>query len=188
MHELRCTPAQTVGPFFHCALPYLDGSRLVTDAHGGAVRLYGTVYDGAGGGVPDALVELWQPGPDGGIVQQTGSLRRDGAAFSGWGRCATDATGRYGFTTLRPGPPGAERAPFFAITVFARGLLDRLFTRAYLPDGNLAAEPLLSTLDVTQRSTLVCVTETGASAGYRFDIHLQGERETVFLAYYGDRE
>ena len=183
MPELACTPAQTVGPFFHCVLPYPGDNRLVDEAHTGAVRLHGTVYDGAGAGIPDALVELWQPGPDGRVVQQTGSLRRDGAAFTGWGRCATDAAGGYGFTTLRPGPPSTGRAAFFAITVFARGLLNRLFTRAYLPDENLAAEPLLSTLDAARRNTLVCAADAG---GYRFDIRLQGERETAFLGYYGD--
>ncbi|MGH3970712.1 MAG: protocatechuate 3,4-dioxygenase subunit alpha [Mycobacterium sp.] len=186
MHELACTPAQTVGPFFHCVLPYPGDNRLVADTGSGAVRLHGTVRDGAGAGVPDALVELWQPGPDGRIVAQPGSLRREGAAFTGWGRCATDAAGHYGFTTLVPGPPAAGRAAFFAITVFARGLLNRLFTRAYLPAANLDAEPLLATLDAARRQTLVCVADPAAS-GYRFDIHLQGERETVFLTYYRGR-
>lgn len=166
MREFACTPGQTVGPFFHCALPYPGDNRLVDDDHPGAVRLHGTVYDGAGEGVPDALVELWQPDPDGNVVRKAGSLRRDGA-FTGWGRCATDPAGRYTFTTLTPGPPG-----FFAIAVFARGLLNRLFTRAYLPD----SEPLLS-------ETLLCAAEP---TGYRFDIHLQGEHETVFLVYHGD--
>lgn len=182
MAELACTPGQTAGPFFGCGLPYPGDNRLVADTHTGAVRLHGTVYDGAGAGIPDALVELWQPGPDGRIVTQTGSLRRDGAAFTGWGRCATDAAGRYHFTTLMPGAPAGGRCAFFAITLFARGLLNRLLTRAYLPRANLDIEPLLAGLDATRRDTLVCGED---STGYRFDIHLQGERETVFLAYYG---
>jgi protocatechuate 3,4-dioxygenase alpha subunit len=135
MHELACTPGQTVGPFFHCAL--------------------------------------------------TGSLRRNGAAITGWGRCATDAVGHYSFTTLAPGAPAVGRAAFFAITVFARGLLNRLFTRAYMPHANLDVEPLLARLDAARRDTLICRGELGDSAGYRFDIHLQGEPETVFLAYCG---
>ncbi|OBI44347.1 protocatechuate 3,4-dioxygenase subunit alpha [Mycobacterium kyorinense] len=183
MSEFACTPGQTVGPFFHCALPYVGDHRLAGDTVAGAIQLHGVVFDGAGVGVPDALVELWQPGPDGSIVAQPGSLRRDGAAFTGWGRCATDAAGRYAFTTLPPGPVTAGRAAFFAITVFARGLLNRLFTRAYVPHGDLAAEPLLSALDTARRNTLLCVAEPG---GYRFDIHLQGEHETIFLSYHGD--
>ncbi|BBU23244.1 protocatechuate 3,4-dioxygenase subunit alpha [Mycobacterium xenopi] len=179
------TPGQTVGPFFHCALPYDGDSRLVSDAHVGAVRLYGTVYDGAGQAVPDALVELWQPDPDGNIVQRPGSLRRDGSTFTGWGRSATDSAGRYSFTTVAPGSPSAGRPAFFALTVFARGLLNRLFTRAYLPGGDFGADPLLAGLDAARRQTLICIGEAGAT--YRFDIHLQGVDETVFLAYGGDR-
>lgn len=178
MAELACTPGQTVGPFFHCALQYAGDNQLAD-----AVRLSGTVYDGAGDAVPDALIEVWQPGPDGRIVRREGSLRRDGQTFTGWGRCATDADGHYSFSTLTPGA-AAGRAAFFAITVFARGLLDRLFTRAYLPDSDLDADRLLNGLDAARRQTLICAAENG---GYRFDIHLQGRNETVFLAYGGDR-
>jgi len=181
MAELACTPGQTVGPFFHCALAHPGDNQLVGYAHAGAIRLHGTVYDGALDAVPDALVELWQTGPDGNIARQAGSLRRDGETFTGWGRCATDAAGRYSFSTLTPGAP-AGRAAFFAITIFARGLLNRVFTRAYIPDAGLDADRLLSALDAAPRQTLICTAETG---GYRFDIHLQGAHETVFLAYPG---
>jgi protocatechuate 3,4-dioxygenase, alpha subunit len=181
MVELACTPGQTVGPFFHLALPYPGDSRLVSDADPGAIRLHGTVYDGAGDAVPDALVELWQPCPDGRIARQAGSLRRDGQTFTGWGRCATDAAGHYSFTTLTPGAP-AGRAAFFAMTVFARGLLNRVFTRAYLPHADPDTDRLLGAVHVARRKTLFCTAEPG---GYRFDIHLQGPHETVFLAYRG---
>jgi protocatechuate 3,4-dioxygenase alpha subunit len=173
MAELACTPGQTVGPFLHLGLPC--DSDLVDDSDAAAVRLHGTVYDGAGEEVPDALVELWQADPAGRIPGRVASLRR----FTGWGRAATDAAGRYGFTTVTPGGDG--RPAFFALTVFARGLLDRLFTRAYLPGADPDADPLLGTLDAERRATLLCVAESRAA--YRFDIHLQGPRETVFLAY-----
>ncbi|OBH86898.1 protocatechuate 3,4-dioxygenase subunit alpha [Mycobacterium scrofulaceum] len=185
MTECACTPGQTVGPFLDLGLPYPGGDALVGERHPHAVRLRGAVYDGAGEAVPDALVELWQPDGAGRIPRQAGSLRRrhDGdAPFTGWGRCATDAAGRYAFTTLAPGPTEPGRPPFFALTVFARGLLDRLFTRAYLPDGNVGADPLLVALAAERRATLLCVRESDC-ADYRFDIHLQGPRETVFLAY-----
>jgi protocatechuate 3,4-dioxygenase, alpha subunit len=151
MSELACTPGQTVGPFLDLGLPC--HTRLVDDA--AAVRLHGTVFDGAGEPVPDAVVELWQSG-------------------AGWGRAATDGAGRYGFTTV-------ASPPFFALVVFARGLLDRLFTRAYLPGAEL--DPVLGALDADRLATLWCVAESRAD--YRFDIHLQGPRETVFLAYRG---
>ena len=182
MTESARTPGQTVGPFLALGLPYPGDSALVGAGHPHAVRLHGTVYDGDGAAVPDALVELWQPDSTGRIPRQCGSLRRDPAAFTGWGRCATDTAGRYGFTTLAPGSAGTGRPPFFALTVFARGLLDRLFTRAYLPGGDPEADPLLVSVDGERRSTLLCVAEN-CCAGYRFDIHLQGPRETVFLAY-----
>ena len=97
------------------------------------------------------------------------------------------ARGVAAFTTKMSGLPArshsstvAPAAPFFAVTVFARGLLDRLFTRAYLPAA--ADDPFLATLDPDRRSTLV-VTEPQPGGGYVFDVYLQGERETVFLSY-----
>ncbi|MGD1173822.1 protocatechuate 3,4-dioxygenase subunit alpha [Mycobacterium seoulense] len=184
MTECICTPGQTVGPFLDLVLPYPGDSALVGDDDPRAVRLHGRVYDGAGEGVPDGLVELWQPDGEGRVPRQAGSLRRDATTFTGWGRCATDAAGHYGFTTVAPGAASAGRPPFFALTVFARGLLDRLFTRAYLPGGDPGADPLLAGLDAERRATLLCVSESDCR-DYRFDIHLQGPRETVFLAYRG---
>lgn len=207
------TPGQTVGPFFGYALPYPRGNELVEPGTPGAVRLHGTVYDGAGAPVPDALIEIWQADPSGAVVRRTGSLLRDGT-FTGWGRAETDREGGYWFRTLSPGATEPGRAPFFAVTVFARGLQDRLFTRAYLPDAGagpdlLAADPLLASLEPGRRATLVADRETdgslrngaepslrygaepslrcGAEPSLRFDIRLQGgpagEEETVFLTY-----
>ena len=175
------TPGQTVGPFFGLSLPYGDGPVLVPPGHAGAVRLHGRVLDGAGDPVPDALLELWQPDPAGAVVRRAGSLHRDGRTFTGWGRAATDAAGQWSFSTLAPGPARAGAAPFFALTVFARGLLDRLWTRVYLPGPEevLAADPLLASLPPRRRRTLVAVVEPG---GFAHDIVLQGPDETVFLA------
>jgi protocatechuate 3,4-dioxygenase alpha subunit len=173
-----------VGPFFGYALPFDRDNELVPLSHPSAVRLHGRVTDGEGRGVPDALLELWQAAPDGSVVQQGGSLRRDGWTFTGWGRASTDPEGSYVFTTLRPGPTAPGRAAFFAVTVFARGLLNRLFTRAYLPDDTeaLSADPCLSSLDIDRRATLVCGAD---DTGYAFDVRLQGDGETVFLRYPG---
>jgi protocatechuate 3,4-dioxygenase alpha subunit len=177
------TPGQTVGPFFGLALPFPHDSELVPPGTPGAVRLHGAVLDGAGEPVPDAILELWQAGPHGTVVQEPGSLRRHGGSFTGFGRSSTDAEGRYSFTTLVPG------APFYSLTVFARGLLDRLFTRAYLPG---ASDPFLEGLDGERRATLMAVADQpgpkpgpdpGSTPGYTFDVRLQGEGETVFLSY-----
>jgi protocatechuate 3,4-dioxygenase alpha subunit len=176
------TPGQTVGPFFGYALPYEGGGDLVPRGHPGAIRLHGTVLDGAEHPVPDALVEIWQADAAGEAVARPGSLHRDGYTFTGWGRSATDRTGHYSFTTLTPGPARAGQMPFIALTVFARGLLNRLFTRVYLSadDSALPRDPLLSNLDPDRRRTLVAEPDAG---GYSFDIRLQGDHETVFLSY-----
>jgi protocatechuate 3,4-dioxygenase, alpha subunit len=170
--SLTPTPGQTVGPFFGYALPFPHDNELVPPATPGAVRLHGRVYDGAGDPVPDAILELWQTDAEGRVVQEAGSLRRDGFTFTGWGRASTDREGRYVFSTLVPG------APFFALTVLARGLTNRLFTRAYLPEAG--GDPFLAALDEPRRSTLLT---TRDETGFEFDVHLQGERETVFLTY-----
>jgi protocatechuate 3,4-dioxygenase alpha subunit len=166
------TPGQTVGPFFGYALPFPHDDELVRPGTPGAVRLHGRVLDGAGDPVPDAILELWQADAEGHVVQQPGSLVRDGWTFTGWGRASTDRSGHYSFTTLAPG------APFFAVTIFARGLLDRLFTRAYLPEHQ--DDPFLATVAADRRATLVAARD---DTGWVFDVHLQGDRETVFLSY-----
>jgi protocatechuate 3,4-dioxygenase alpha subunit len=184
--RLVATPGQTVGPFFHDALPYPRGHELVPPSTAGAVRLHGTVYDGGGAPIPDALLEILQADPAGRLPLAEGSLRRDGNVFTGWGRAATDSGGRYSFTTLEPGPTDEGAAAFFAVVVFARGLLNRLFTRAYLPGPVTDSDPFLGTLAPARRETMVVVREDDGSL--RFDVHLQGDRETVFLAFVGHGE
>ncbi|MFY0407556.1 protocatechuate 3,4-dioxygenase subunit alpha [Solicola sp. PLA-1-18] len=179
--SLPPTPGQTVGPFFGYALPFEGGPDLVPASHPEAVRLHGRVLDGAGDPVPDALLELWQADADGTVVQRHGSLHRDGYTFTGWGRAATDRSGGYQFVTVRPGTSEPGRAAFFSLVVFARGLLDRLHTRVYLPGQDaLASDPLLSSLDDEGRRGLVAVED---ATGLRFDVHLQGDRQTTFLRY-----
>lgn len=177
------TPAQTVGPFFGYALPYDGGPQLVAPGSSGSIRLHGTVYDGDGAPIPDAMVEIWQPDQHGRISQQPGSLSRDGHTFTGWGRTEVNYEGQFTFTTVNPGPTAPGKAPYILLTVFARGLMDRLFTRVYMPEDRqaLGADPLLSTLAEDRRSTLIAHRDD--DGGLRFDIRLQGEDETVFLTY-----
>lgn len=178
------TPGQTVGPFFGYALPFPGDNELVPPGRADAIRLHGTVTDGLDAPVPDAILELWQADSSGAVVQQEGSFKRDGWTFTGWGRASTDDNGHYTFSTVRPGPTAPGRPALFMITVFARGLTNRLFTRAYLPDDAAAldADPLLARLTGEERATLVTTAEP---SGYRFDVVLQGQRETVFLRYPG---
>jgi protocatechuate 3,4-dioxygenase alpha subunit len=158
---LPLTPSQTVGPFFAIGLRETVGPHAVPEGTPGAMRISGQVFDGDGAPVPDALVELWQP--------------------EGVCRCATDEEGHFAVLTVKPaGDAFAIGAPHIDLAVFARGLLDHLVTRLYFPqeaEAN-AADPLLTSLTPEQRSTLIATHDEG---GLRFDIHLQGPRETVFF-------
>lgn len=181
--KLVPTPGQTIGPFYGYALPFEKDNVLVSQANPRSVRLHGVITDGKGEVIPDALLEIWQADEHGNVVSRDGSLVRDGYTFTGWGRVAVDNVGHYTFTTVNPGATEAGKAPFIMLTVFARGLLNRLFTRIYLPEDTeaLAADPLLASLSEAERSTLIATRE--ADGSLRFDIRLQGENETVFLSY-----
>ncbi|MGN6751543.1 MAG: protocatechuate 3,4-dioxygenase subunit alpha [Intrasporangium sp.] len=177
------TPGQTIGPFYHFALPYEGGERLVAPGSAGSIRLHGFVTDGQGVGIQDSMLEIWQADGSGVIPRQPGSLTGDPGAFTGFGRISTWRDGGYSFTTIAPGATSKGRAPFIAMAVFARGLLGRLFTRVYLPDDpeTLANDPFLSSLDEDRRSTLIATPDDDGS--FRFDVRLQGDRETVFLQF-----
>ncbi|MFJ5862150.1 protocatechuate 3,4-dioxygenase subunit alpha [Pseudarthrobacter sp. NPDC092439] len=177
------TPGQTVGPFYGYALPFAKDRELLAPGSPGSVRLQGTVYDGAGEPIPDAILEIWQPDAEGNVVQRTGSLVRDGYTFTGWGRSAVGNTGQFTFTTVNPGPTEPGAAPFISVAIFARGLMNRLFTRVYLPEDQeaLAKDALLRSLEPERRSTLVA--RRDPDGGLTWDIRLQGEGETVFLDF-----
>jgi protocatechuate 3,4-dioxygenase alpha subunit len=183
------TPSQTIGPFFHDALLDRDRSRLVPLDHPSAIRIEGTVYDGAGEVVPDAMVEIWQADPTG-RYNQPGDDREElplEERFSGFGRSGTVDGGRFSFVTVKPGPISGSgdqmEAPHVMVSVFARGLLKRVVTRMYFPDEEEmnAADPVLTSIeDPELRKTLVAHDEGGV---LRFDIHLQGENQTAFFEF-----
>ncbi len=164
---LTLTPSQTVGPFLHIALAETAKRFAVSAESADAIRVSGTVIDGAGVGVPDALIETWQ-------------------ADSLFARCPTDDDGRYEIYTRKPPPmdtvDGTPQAPHLSVSVFARGLLDRVVTRIYFPDEEAAnaADPTLLTVPGERRHLLVATAE--APGQYHFDINLQGDHESVFLA------
>jgi len=196
MHGL--TPSQTVGPFLAIGLPWPDGPQVVRPDTPGAIVIGGQVLDGAGDPVPDALVETWQAAPDGTFAHPddprgpgggaNGSTRDDG--FRGFGRSATDSDGHWEIVTLRPGqvaaPGGGTQAPHLDVSVLARGLLDRVVTRIYLPDEAAAnaADPVLTSIDDPDRRATLVAQPTGQPGCFRFDIGLQGWSgglETVFF-------
>ena len=191
--RLATTPSATVGPYLAIGLTWADGPYAVAEGTAGAIWLRGRVFDGNGDLVPDAMIETWQADPDGGFDHPdapAGERRFPG--FRGFGRSHTvEPAGEYGVLTLKPGRvddgKGGLQAPHVDVSVFARGLLDRVVTRIYFADeaaANAEDDALLSLPDDESRQTLIA---QPTDDGYRLDIHLQdcadkGMRETVFFA------
>lgn len=180
---LRGTPGQTIGPFFKFGLEYDGGPYVVPPHSPGSLFIRGNVYDGGGFPIPDGIVEFFGADSDGTIAATRGSLHRDGHAFTGWGRSATNDEGKYFFWTREPGATTEGAARFFAVVLFARGLPNKLHTRIYLPDDEaaLANDPVLSSLSPKERASLIATRDEDGSL--RHDLWMQGEKETVFFAY-----
>lgn len=184
---LKESASQTAGPYVHIGLmpnyagiPMYGGADpgntiFGAQAKGDSITISGFIYDGTGTKVRDAVVECWQA---------------DGAGIyhpdQGWGRSACDAeTGRFEFQTVKPGPvpfpDGRLQAPHVTLYIVARGINMGLNTRIYFADEAEAndADPVLSRIEHKGRiETLLAQPEAD---GYRFDIRLQGEGETIFF-------
>lgn len=169
------TASQTVGPYFHIGLDRLYMADLAGSTAGEKFTIRGHVLDGDGKPVSDALIELWQAGPDGRFAQP---------GFAGFGRIATDAEGAFRFVTLKPGAvPGVDgkpQAPHIAVHVFMRGLLRHLVTRIYFPDETAnATDAVLALVPAARRATLVA--RTAGPGLLEWNVILQGGDETVFF-------
>ncbi|WP_454759580.1 protocatechuate 3,4-dioxygenase subunit alpha [Caulobacter segnis] len=195
------TPSQTVGPFFHYGLPWKGGADLVGQSDMGArpelfpeehyvlnlspprgavsgevIILEGLVTDADGKPAPDAMIEIWQ-------ANAAGRYASSDDGFIGFGRASTSEDGLYRFKTVRPGtvpgPGNSQQAPHIAVSVFGRGVIKRLATRVYFEGApQNAADPILALVPAERRDTLIAREQDGV---WRFDIVLQGERETVFF-------
>lgn len=188
------TPSQTVGPFFAYGLtpeqygyPYASiAGGTVAGIEGEAViTVEGRVFDGAGDVVPDALIEIWQA--DGaGRYNHPADRRASNRTFGGFARCGTgtDPEKRFVFRTVKPGSVDGEQAPHINVIVFMRGLPCHAYTRLYFPEEAAAnaADPVMASAPEDRRGTLVAqrMARDGGTV-YRFDIHMQGDNETVFF-------
>jgi len=192
------TPSQTAGPYVHIGLmpnfcgidgvfPKDPGSRLVdADTRGVRIAVHGRVYDGDGEPLRDAVIETWQADAAGRYPAPAAARGGDGDC-SGWGRVACDLdSGEYLVETVKPGAvpfiDGRPQAPHITLWIVARGINIGLHTRLYFDDEAEAnaADPLLSSIEPRERAVTLLATAAG-DGRYRFDIHLQGPRETVFL-------
>jgi len=185
------TPSQTVGPFFAIGLPWPEGPYAVPPGTPGAIRIRGTIYDGAGTPIPDHLIETWQADPDGRFCDLHGyGGGSELPGFRGFARHGVeDGDGTYEIVTVKPGrvpePGGRLQAPHIDVSVFARGMLNRVVTRIYFADEEQAnaEDPVLARVAADRRHTLLATPEEG---GYRFDIRIQAPPgspglETVFF-------
>lgn len=192
---LKQTPSQTVGPFFAYGLtpeqygyPFTSiagGDLASEEAEGERIRIEGRVLDGEGQPISDAMVEIWQADGQGRYAHPL-DKRSSNTGFKGFGRVGTgvDPQCRFIFNTVKPGSVDGRQAPHINVIVFARGLLIHACTRIYFSDEAEAnaRDPVLAMVPSERRKTLIAQRDTsGPDVVYRFDIHMQGDAETVFF-------
>ena len=203
LNYLAETPSQTAGPYVHIGLiPHQAGFDIfernfsndltAPETRGERIRIEGTVFDGAGAPIRDALVEIWQANAEGKYNHPADRQEKpaDGS-FRGWGRTGADfRTGGWFFETVKPGAVigrsgRGTMAPHVNFWIVARGINIGLNTRMYFADEAEANanDPVLNLIeDESRRSTLVARREIREGKPvYTFNIYLRGERETVFL-------
>ena len=200
LHYDRETPSQTAGPYVHIGLaPLAAGFKLFErelgeviagpQTKGERIRVEGRVLDGTGAPVKDVLIEVWQANAQGAYnhPEDTRELAVE-PDFRGWGRVVPDfETGVFGFETVKPGPVpvagGRSQAPHLSLWLVARGINLGLSTRLYFSDEEAAnaADPLLNRIESPARRQTLVARRDGDKPVYRFDIHIQGPEETVFL-------
>lgn len=198
LDRLKESPSQTAGPYVHIgATPNFSGisgvysndlgSTMVSGSvKGERIAIEGSVIDGTGTPLKDALLEIWQADAAGLYNSPSETRGQADPEFGGWGRAATDMeTGRYRFETIKPGRvpfrDGRMQAPHVTFWIVARGINIGLHTRMYFADEAAAnaEDPVLGRIEHKVRVGTLVAAKTGDA--YSFDIHLQGERETVFF-------
>ena len=199
LNYLQESPSQTAGPYVHIGLApgaagfhtfetELGQTIAADGVPGERIRVEGLVYDGTGAPVKDVLLELWQADANGIYPHPEDPRVADVApGFRGWGRIITDfETGEWAFETIKPGPvpgrAGKPQAPHISLWLVSRGINIGLNTRMYFPEEATAnaADPVLNSIEQRQRVATLIALQT-APGQYRFDIHLQGPSETVFI-------
>lgn len=197
---LEQTPSQTVGPYFAYGLTaqqyhypftqFASGTLVNEDTEGERIRIIGRILDGAGQPIDDAMVEIWQANAAGRFnhPRDRREERILDPSFKGFGRFGTGTTpdNSFCFETVKPGATTEGAAPFISVIVFARGLLSHAYTRLYFSDEAEAnaSDRVLEQVPADRRDTLIAHRhETPTGVEYRFDIHMQGDRETVFFDF-----
>jgi protocatechuate 3,4-dioxygenase alpha subunit len=201
---LKETPSQTAGPYVHIGLiPHQAGFAIFErdfsnvlagpETEGERITIEGRVLDGIGSATRDILIEIWQANAAGRYNHPADQQEKPlDPTFRGWGRTGTDfQTGLYTFETVKPGPVTGRQghrpmAPHVNVWLAARGINIGLSTRMYFSDEAAANadDPVLTMIEpAARRQTLIAQREErdGGRVIYAFDIHLQGDQETVFF-------
>jgi len=183
---MKQTASQTVGPYLRIGLIYGEAQNDLSQAQtlGERIKITGVVYDGDDQPITDAMIEIWQPDAKGIYNHPSDSLHEQADPnFRGFGRSETRNEGKYEFKTIKPGSREGQ-APYINVNVFARGMLIHALTRIYFEDEPANADdPVLNAVDSNRRHTLIAIPEQSRDTPtYRFDIHVQGDEETVFFS------
>ncbi len=193
LRRLAETPSQTAGPYVHIGCipgftgidgvyPEDLGRRAIEEgATGEIIVITGRMLDGTGWAFRDAMVESWQADANG---LHPGQPEAD-PKVNGFCRFAADGqSGEFSLRSVKPGRTklrdGREQAPHIALWITARGINVGLQTRIYFDDEDNSRDPVLNAIEQRHRVETLIARKTGAGL-YRFDIHLQGPDETVFL-------
>ncbi|MEX0953993.1 MAG: protocatechuate 3,4-dioxygenase subunit alpha [Rhizobiaceae bacterium] len=198
LDRLKESASQTAGPYVHIGLTpnFAEiggvyegdlGTSMVNDkTRGERITIVGSIIDGANTPLKDALAEIWQADADGRYNSPAEMRGSADPNFTGWGRCPTDMTsGEFRFETIKPGRvpfnDGRLMAPHITFWIVARGINLGLMTRMYFADEEAAnaEDPVLARVEHRVRVPTLLAQKDGN--GYRFDIHLQGEKETIFF-------
>ena len=188
--SLYATAQQTVGPYLHIGLTWLNTDRIApAGVAGERFTIQGRLLDGDGMGVSDGMIEIWQANAQGKYAHPEDKQKKPlEPGFRGFGRIPTNSKGAFRFSTIKPGsipgPDGKAQAPHLVVSVFMRGQLKHLATRIYFPgEPANARDPLLGLVLPARRGTLVAKKVAGRKGVLEWNVILQGKDETVFFDF-----
>jgi protocatechuate 3,4-dioxygenase, alpha subunit len=188
--SLYATAHQTVGPYLHIGLTWLNTDRIAaTGVQGERLTIQGRLLDGDGHGVSDGMIEIWQANAQGKYAHPEDKQKKAlEPGFRGFGRIPTNAKGAFRFSTIKPGsvpgPDQTPQAPHLVVAVFMRGSLKHLATRIYFPgEPANAKDPLLALVPPARRGTLIAKKRPGRRDVLEWNVILQGKGETVFFDF-----
>lgn len=168
------TPSQTVGPYFAYGLTakqyqynfsQMVGNKLVDPTHPDSIEIIGKVLDGAGNPIEDAMIEIWHKDSENELFGRMGT--------------GTNPSCEFNFHCLKPLAENGY-APFLTVIIFMRGQLTHSYSRIYFDDEMSLNEkdPVFLSIPKERRKTVLAQKK---EKFYTFNIHMQGENETVFF-------